>query len=279
MRAEDVEIPSIMSREDGKISRQEFCTNLLGECLASDSHELGVRRWDEFWQSSYGENPVRIIIADLDLRGISLSGYNFRYCYFARVRLNDCDLRHVDFYNAIARDCHLNWVDLRGTIFNGADFKGSVVIPSDWDKTTQPGWRAEPSNIADLGLPFREHVAIHRTIQHYKETKRTRLEKVWDYATNYGTSMRRFLPACALVMFVYAIVFAILGKCLPQAFNRPIGSMNCFLLSVARFFNISYEVDSSNQVVQMIMFSETIVGLIATAVLLALILRRVVLVR
>jgi hypothetical protein len=261
---------------------QKYCTQILLGCVdAAD----GKIEWDDARKQLISLAPKfipnrehqRIIIADAPLTRKNLEGFNFQYCYITRTWLDRADLSNCNFRYAILRECHFNNAKAYGTSFYRADAKICNFLGLMTDSRTNVEFSYTETRLD----PELEDKIEHARLLASQRNAPTILRWL-NLATDFGRGIRRLLVISALTIGVFVGLYSCLWFFDPKAFDTGVGATkitsfpiwNLTFLSFERFFNASPWLYGVSPVAHCLTTLETGLGLLAFALFVSMLVRR-----
>jgi hypothetical protein len=190
-----------LSQDYGMNAWQRLCSSELVRCVELQaSQRRRARAWKE--AKNFLETPrtvpggggprqvERVVLADLDLSGCDVTGFDFRRCYIIRVNLIDAVARRADFRQAMFRSCDFRGLDLAGADLSNASIAESV---SNFNAIRLDDWTRFASIRAE-DLPKGTSVdlinRIHKDNARYNKygVRRSQVSRLFLKWTNYGRS-------------------------------------------------------------------------------------------
>lgn len=192
---------------------QQLCSHELLRCLELQVSQFEkARRWRRSKRylerpfqvltgQGYGANGERVVLADLDLSGCDLSGFDFRRAYLTRINFSGATAARADFRQSIVSECRLAGLRLRGADLSHANIRASATGLAEilYDKLTRM------NGIDPTGLPpgLTDRInADNRRFNRFGEM-RSGLERAVLVYTNYGRSAPAILGVAAAVWLFF----------------------------------------------------------------------------
>jgi hypothetical protein len=263
---------------------QEKCTQLLLECVEL-GHLIGAAAWHERRKVLAAEaqttiqppSQARVIIADCSLVGRDLRGFGFQFCYLARVDFTDADLRGCDFDRAALVGSRLVRADLRGAKFLrtkiGADTLGWHV---KIDSKTVLAFTGGLESLSGFDLHFRRRADEDQKIADIGNSG-SALLRAWYWLIDYGRSLWRVSAIFLGVALTFALIYRAIYARQPGAFEKGDWTTFDFLImSIQRFLNAPPVFGGKSTLVQSLFAFEAAIGYGALALLAAVLLRKLV---
>lgn len=264
---------------------QRFCTETLMKAIRLPKHQR-AQGWSDARKSLIrlandqiaDEKQRRIIIADADLRNQHLEDFNFSYCYIIRTDFKGANLRNSKFSYAIIRDGTLNDANANGANFEHADIKDTAVETLQYNSATKLNFsRFQPREPVPTQLDDR--VSHDRNIASSRNAPP--FNRLLNLLTGHGFGIGRLLLSSCALVFLFALIFRFLS---PQNFAIGAGTVkvesltfwNFLLFSAERFLNASPWIYGVSDLSHLLAAFETLIGLFALSLLVAMLVRQVV---
>lgn len=256
---------------------QEHCTAELQKCI-----DLGprgealwaVRRWQLHEDAKTDPRASgRIIIADLDASGRSLKRYSFFACYIIRTKFSRADLTGADFKFSIIRDSSFSGSDLTLSTFEEADIEGD----NDFSNVTARNealdfsviYKHQPVKIDRFLIRAAEAA---RDIKEADRNEGNVVVRSIRRAVRHGLSPMRMSIGVAIIVTLYAFVWLLSPIKADAKILERFGSS--VIVSLRYFLGLTDEFGSTFGWWAIVGLSETAVGLMFLAVLVAAVMRR-----
>lgn len=263
---------------------QKYCTGVLRECIDLPEEDRASE-----WRNAQHQlkqlarrliakvREQRIIIADFSTNNTDLRNFDFRYCYIVRSNFERCDLTGCRFDYAIIRNCQLNHANLTNTHFGHADIEDSSLLDVVYDKRTNwnlSNWQS------GRGMSPRLEERIQQDRLKASDANAPFIVRFLNFLTGHGIGIGRVFIGCALIISLFSVLYFMIDR---QGFVVSAGGSsatsltfwNFLLLSLERFVNASSWVIGISPLAQFLTILETIVGLLALAILIAMVVRQV----
>ena len=202
-----------MAEEYARNAWQRICTGELIRCAEMRGSQRRRRRaWNlaRLFLSQglcvptpHGHQTTsRIIIADANLSGLNLSGFNLRRCYFVRSDLTAVKLVRSNLYQAIFRETNLTRSDLSGANLSKCSINDSCSGVSDFIYDSRTKFFGLNAKEMPFGTSQRIINRIHADERRYngRGEKKSAPLKLWLWMTNYG---RDLWPIFIIVTLAY----------------------------------------------------------------------------
>lgn len=264
---------------------QEKCTAELLRCLQVGG-KTGAAQWDivrrDLVQQALKSLPnaeARVVIADCDLRQVSLKDWRFDHCYITRTDFTDANLSNANFDRAMLRGCRLVRANLRGAQFARASIDEqslgwSVVI----DKRTNLAFTGNPENLSGFDPNFRRRANEDQKIFDLKSSKKDRLINLWLWTIDYGRSFWRVTFLLLIISVIFGSIYFVLFLMDPSTFAKgEWTALDFYLMSGQRIINAPALIDGNSGALQFLFLLESSVGYASLALLSAVLLRKLTL--
>ncbi len=259
---------------------QQHCTLTLQKCLergAVAASEWAQARSVLFAQAEKviaHKQERRIIIADVDLSGRDLRGFNFQWTYFIRTNLSKANLRKTNFIQCIINECDLRNANAKHTNFDRAVIKNCDLQGLKYN------WRTNLALIGQLNNRNLSSVLEDRILQQQAARNGTNAPlfmRLLFVITGHGYAVWRLALACAVVMGFFALLYWSISAAnfIPQTANgERHGFITFILFSIERFVNANPWISGINAG-HFWTTLESVLGVIAVSILTAMITRKI----
>ena len=257
---------------------QKRCTKTLTDCVA-----LGAAAGETAWERHRRElvQEDRIIIANCDLRGRDLAGFNFSFCYFIDVDLTGASLRRATFDRAIVRKCFFVRADLRGADFSRASIgRDTIGWDAIIDRTSRLAFTGASDDLGGFGPLFRSRAEDDQRVDAIERSNRHPVAKIWYRFIDYGRSIWRLGIAFLLVTVVFGVIYWLVDLYRPDLYDRGHWAFPDFIImSTQRFLNGPPFFGGQGRLLQSLFALEGVLGYASLGLLAAVLVRKLVVVR
>lgn len=217
-----------------------------------------------------GTVPTRIILADFDLSGENLTGFDLSFCYIVRGNFNRSILKRATLVQSIITDCQFSKTDLCGANLSRASIKDSVtgIESISYDDRTRLDLnpRFIPDNLPKA-LVDRVH-GDHRRFQNGK--KRSLIGRAWAKWTNHGRHVWPLVFPIAGVYILFALFHGLFIYFTLTPHDRARAVTGGMLMSSEAMLGIDPSTDmASNLVWRATFHSQAAISLLLLAILIA----------
>jgi hypothetical protein len=224
----------------------------------------GQEHWHDLRQKWLSQRKGRITLADLDLSGEDLRGYDLSRCWIGRCSLVVSNLGGADFSQSIFRDCDLTGANIRGTSFYAADLAhpNNRLIHTQFDDSTiMEVNRGQLAPEMDRALVDMAEAAWRRTMWR-RSRSNSFAYKLLSWITDYGFGFSRVAIAAALTVIAFSIFF--------HATDVHASAGDSLLISARYFIGLEDHYSTTNIWLSLAGIMEAIFGLVVLAVVIAI---------
>jgi hypothetical protein len=252
---------------------QEQCTKELLRCAADADR---IRLWAQ--SKKVLETQQRIIIADVDFQQADLQGLDFSRCYIIRADFSKADLSRANFRLAIVKECQLTGAKIHGTDFSDADVSDTNFYKVDHDGTAKLNFASQLSDANRARPAFRQTVEEHRLIADLRSSATSAWVRLWNLATNFGTS----IPRLMLISLVFNLVLGTAYYGLisyDSSLFKPMGHYSWLAmvaLALQRFLNTSTEIEAGTIAITYVFILNSFFGYAVLGIVIALLSKKLV---
>jgi hypothetical protein len=252
---------------------QEECTLALIRCLASvgTSPETGRDEWAKTRATLLEErakksrNP-RIIIADADFSKKSLVGFDFSRCYIIRITFILANLEGCNFSQAICRESDFTHANLNNADALVSDFNGcklNIATP--------------PHQIRNVRRWLAERIHEEQYLADIAITKRSRLVRIWDRVTNYGSRLSGLFAFASLAILLFGLLYFlfqdVFGIVVTTAHD---GFFGMIAFSALNFLGASPQLSTGNALISWITVVNVALGVAAIGIFIAILAQKLI---
>ncbi|MFN4281590.1 MAG: pentapeptide repeat-containing protein [Alphaproteobacteria bacterium] len=260
-------------------SWQDTCSRALLDCVRKEVNKAGAGR--SLWalkRRAFAEQQ-RVILADIDLKGAALRGFDFRYCYIVRCDFAECDLTGTDFRATMMRRVHFTRANLSGVNLNGADLSSDCNLHAlHFDDESQFDLAGDISEENRAGPALKQRIDDHRYVGDVRRLTRSPLGKIWNFVTDYGRSIKRLVLVSIGINAVFTLLYGFIHWLAPERLPSPSSqtALEMLLLSFQKFLNTTSPIESSDLLVNAVFVVHVTIGLAALGIFVALLSKRLV---
>jgi hypothetical protein len=259
-------------------SWQETCSKGLLAAAQEEQNSPGAGRAKWLEMKKAFRQKSRVVLADLNLDGACLRGFDFSYCYIIRCSFKGCDLRDAVFRYCIIKQCSVTRSDISGANFADADTTSTNFYGVKWNEKTKLNWASEVHDGNSARPLFRQAVEEQRYIDDLRRAKHRLALKIWNFSTKYGTSITRLFVVSVGLNVLFSVVYAVIAKFAPSSFKpaQPYAWSDTLILSLQRFLNSSASIDASDFWVSLLLLLNTSIGLAVLGIFVALLSKKLI---
>jgi hypothetical protein len=246
----------------GHGSWQEVCQDGLRVALDIGG-TAGQEHWDDLRQKWLTQKKDRVIVADLDLSGADLRGYDFSRCWIGRCCFVDANLSYTNFSQSIFRDCDLTGANIGGASFYAADLRhpNNRLIRAHFDGATNMEVnRGQLAPEIDRALSDMAEAAWRRT-DWRRQRSNSLIYRGLSFLTDYGLGVGRVAVAASIIVLLFALGFYIA--------DSEITAVGSFLVSTRYFLSLEDHYAATSELLSLAGNAEAMLGLIFLAVIIA----------
>jgi hypothetical protein len=224
----------------------------------------GQQHWADLRQKWLTLKKERVIVADLDLSGADLRGYDLSRCWIGRCSFVNSNLSCANCSQSIFRDCDLTAADVSGTNFYAADFAhpNNRMIHTRFDDSTN--MEINPGQLApeiDQALVDMAQGAWRRTAWTRKRSKSV-IYQLLSFITDYGFGFGRVAVAAALIVMGFAVLF--------YGADPRVSAIDSLLISTRYFIALEDHYSATNAALSFTGIVEAVFGLGFLAIVIAI---------
>ena len=241
---------------------QQVCSDALTVALDMGG-AAGQKHWDDIRQKWISQKKDRPIIADLDLSGLDLRGYNLARCWIGRISFIDANLSGSNFSQSIFRECDMTSCNIRGANFYGADFNDSQnrLVNTAFDGSTN--FEVEESLFPpEMDMALRDiAIAMKRRTQWVHARARSRIYVLANFLTDHGLGLWKACTAALLLIGIFAFIF--------YCMDIQLGGLDSILVSLRFFTGLEDYYSFKSQILSIIGIVESGMGIVFIALLIS----------
>jgi hypothetical protein len=225
--------------ESVTLIQKEFSDGLIVSLgLGGDAGRDGWRALRQKWLAQ----NKRAALADLDLSGRDLRGYDFSRCWIGRVSFASANVSGCDFSQSIFRECDFTRANIRGANFYAADLRHerNRLVHTRFDNDTN--MEVNPGQLApqmDQALIDMAEGAWRRT-KWFRRRASSPVYRALLFLTDHGFGVWRILAAALATVIVFAGIYSWLAPS-SAGFAAVLVSAHYFL-GLANAFNANQPV-------------------------------------